>query len=234
MMNNRVRHQANLNQLGRVVKALGHMKDKVVFIGGSVIGLLISDEAAPDVRTTNDVDLIVEAIGLRHSDIEAEFRNLGFTHDISVDAHIARFLLDDLKVDILPIDGTDFGMNTDWHQLAVSTAQTLAIDGQTIRVISAPLLICTKLAAFHDRGRDDLKTSKDFEDILSIVDGREELLAEIIATDNSAKRYLTKQFAALLDNVNLPEAILWQLESDQQEREDIILSRMKAIASIKD
>lgn len=231
-MNNRIRHQANLNQLGRVVAALGHMQDKVVFIGGSVIGLLISDEAAPDVRTTTDVDLIVEAIGLRHSEIEAEFRKLGFAHDISEGAHIGRFLLGDLIVDILPIDGSSFGMNTDWHQLAVSTAQTLDLNGLQIRVINAPLLICTKLAAFHDRGKDDLKTSKDFEDILSIVDGREELLSEIIATDITAKAFLIQQFAALLKNADLSEAILWQLESDQQEREEIILARMSAIASI--
>lgn len=232
-MNNRARHQANLNQLERVVAALGHMQDKVVFIGGSVIGLLISDEAAPDVRTTVDVDLIVEAIGQRHSDVEAEFRQLGFVHDVSQDAHIGRFLLGDLIVDILPIDGNSFGMNTDWHQLAVSTAQTLELNGLTIRVINAPLLICTKLAAFHDRGKNDLKTSKDFEDILSIIDGREELLSEIIATDSVAKTYLIQQFDALLRNADLLEAIEWQLESDQQEREDIILARMTAIASIK-
>jgi len=41
-------------------KALGKMKNEVVFVGGAVAGVLITDSAAARIRPTNDVDCIVE------------------------------------------------------------------------------------------------------------------------------------------------------------------------------
>jgi hypothetical protein len=43
-----------------VADCLGPLLDQVVFVGGSIVGLLITNPAAPDVRPTDDVDVIVE------------------------------------------------------------------------------------------------------------------------------------------------------------------------------
>jgi len=59
-MYNRRRKQ-NLDRVAVVAERLGELRDEVVFLGGSIAGLLITDPAAPDIRTTLDVDLIVEA-----------------------------------------------------------------------------------------------------------------------------------------------------------------------------
>ncbi|MGI4788567.1 MAG: hypothetical protein ACRYFS_06925 [Janthinobacterium lividum] len=51
------------NSQAQLVKAawlLHPLQENFVFLGGLAMGLLISDPAAPDVRSTDDVDVFVE------------------------------------------------------------------------------------------------------------------------------------------------------------------------------
>ena len=52
----------NLAMVKQVAELLGPLLPKVVFLGGAATGLLITDEAAPEVRATKDVDVIVEIL----------------------------------------------------------------------------------------------------------------------------------------------------------------------------
>lgn len=52
----------NLPLLESVVAALGPLCPRFVFVGGCVTGLLITEAATPPVRTTRDVDVIVEVV----------------------------------------------------------------------------------------------------------------------------------------------------------------------------
>jgi hypothetical protein len=56
------RHHQNVERIVAVAGQLGELLQKVVFAGGSVTGLLITDPAFPDVRPTIDLDVIVEDI----------------------------------------------------------------------------------------------------------------------------------------------------------------------------
>ena len=47
-----------IEMLSSVARALGPLLDKVVFVGGSILGLLITDAAARAPRPTHDVDII--------------------------------------------------------------------------------------------------------------------------------------------------------------------------------
>ncbi len=51
----------NLPNLRVVAAALAGLEEQVVFVGGAVAGLLISDPLAERVRATVDVDAVVEA-----------------------------------------------------------------------------------------------------------------------------------------------------------------------------
>ena len=61
----------NLRLLIAVAQALGELRERFVFVGGCATGLLITDPAAPAVRPTGDVDVIVEAGAL------LEYRQIG-------------------------------------------------------------------------------------------------------------------------------------------------------------
>ena len=50
----------NLGMVERIAAALGQLRDRVVFVGGSATGLLITDPLAAAIRVTKDVDVIVE------------------------------------------------------------------------------------------------------------------------------------------------------------------------------
>lgn len=51
----------NLPQLRQIAEALGNLREQVVFVGGAVAGLLVTDPLADPVRATRDVDAVVNA-----------------------------------------------------------------------------------------------------------------------------------------------------------------------------
>ncbi len=50
----------NLPYLRSIAEALGELRGQVVFVGGAVAGLLITDPLADPVRATRDVDAVLE------------------------------------------------------------------------------------------------------------------------------------------------------------------------------
>jgi hypothetical protein len=231
----RNRHLENVAQVERVAEALQHLREKVVFIGGSIVGLQITDPAAPDVRRTKDVDIIIEVTGFSdHANKDAELRKLGFKHDISAHSHILRFRLGELIVDVLPEDGSPFGMKTDWYKSAVGSSKPHKLPSEiVIRLISAPLLVYTKFHAYADRGKGNLRESDDIGDILTVIDGRVELAEEVRQAEEKARQFIADRFSELLKNSQFEEAMTWQLIEDQQARQDIIIERMAVIAALK-
>jgi hypothetical protein len=67
----------------------------------------------------------------------------------------------------------------------------------TIRLLAPEYFIATKLEAYQGRGNNDPLLSHDLEDIINLVDGREELLGEIGQLQTSVRKYIAQQFAEL-------------------------------------
>ena len=51
----------NLPHLRAVARAVGDLRDQLVFVGGAVAGLLVTDPLADAVRATRDVDAVIRA-----------------------------------------------------------------------------------------------------------------------------------------------------------------------------
>jgi hypothetical protein len=72
----------NVQQLQIVAGALKALREKLVFVGGCVVGILITDTARPLVRATQDVDLVAEiASKVEYYAIAADLKKLGFQVD---------------------------------------------------------------------------------------------------------------------------------------------------------
>lgn len=171
----------NLAKLVHVARRLGSLLEKVVFAGGCATGLLVTDEAVPDVRATVDVDMIVEVISRAdYHRIEKRLRELGFSQSIEDDTPIiCRWEIDDIKVDVMPTDESILGFSNRWYSDAIKTAQEIQLeDDLTIRLLTAPYFLATKLEAFRGRGQGDYLASHDMEDIITIIDGRLSLLTK--------------------------------------------------------
>jgi len=90
------------------------------------------------------------------------------------------------------------------------TAHAVVIDlseERRVRIVNAPNLIATKLVAFSDRGAGDVLFSRDLGDIVALVDGREEIVDEVLATESTARTFISDAFRALLTDPSFVEAI---------------------------
>ncbi|MCC7529696.1 MAG: hypothetical protein IT342_14330 [Candidatus Melainabacteria bacterium] len=179
----------NCRLLESVADALGDLKDEVVFVGGMIAGLLVTDMLVSSVRPTDDVDFIVQVSTYsQYQELLQKLRQRGFSDDMLNDGPICRMKLGSILVDVLPTEGKILGFQNTFYPLAVETSKKFKLpNGTDIQIVTAPLFLCTKLEAFHDRGKGDYLTSSDLEDIISILNGRPELWREAWETPAAAR-----------------------------------------------
>jgi predicted nucleotidyltransferase len=228
----------NLAMVKRVAQRLDKLRDSVVFVGGAVVDLLITDPAAPAVRPTKDVDVIIEVASLYdYYKLADLLRSLGFKEDAQTEAGpVCRWVIDDIKVDTMPVEGQVLGFSNPYYRAAVETAVLREIaDGITIRLISAPCFLATKLEAFRDRGDGDFMGSSDMEDVIAVLDGRPEVIDEIRDAPHEVQHFLVKSFSAFLEDDDFLDSLSGHLEfeGDNLARVQIFLQRVRAIASIE-
>lgn len=225
----------NLARLAAAAKKLAPLLDQIVFVGGCVTGLLLTDPAAAPVRPTLDVDAIV-ATGsyAEFTALENRLRELGFHQSHIEGAPVCRWLSGDLILDLMPIDPSILGFSNRWYRPALEAAQSVRIDDCEIRLIAAPYFLATKLEAFHGRGNRDYRMSRDLEDIVTIIDGRPELVEEVSVSDSELRQYLGDEFRLLLSNPEFRDALPGHLlpDSASQQRLSLILGRIRQIITL--
>jgi predicted nucleotidyltransferase len=210
------------------------MPDRVVFVGGAVRGLLITDPAAAPERATDDVDLIVELTSaVEFHRLGAQLRALGFREDTSPGAPICRWIVEDVKVDVMPTEGSVLGFRNQWYVEAIATCIEVEAEGQRFRIVDAPHFCATKLDAYSDRGKGDLY-HHDIEDVVAVVDGRVELHGELAAAGEGVRRYVAEQVRGLLETSAFLDALPGHLPGDAagQARLPLVLRRLRGLASL--
>jgi hypothetical protein len=70
--------------------------------------------------------------------------------------------------------------------------------GKSIRLITAPFFLGTKMEAFRGRGQMDFQASHDLEDFVAVVDARSEILKEIADCPSDLCKYLAQAASNLL------------------------------------
>jgi hypothetical protein len=132
------------------------------------------------VRTTDDVDVIVEVASYaEYARSSKRLRKLGFSEDSSEGAPICRWLIDQMKLDVMPTDETILGFSNRWYKPAIEAAVLVDLDGFELRVVTTPYFIGTKLEAFRGRGKGDFYDRSDLEDIITVLDGRPTVVEEV-------------------------------------------------------
>ncbi|GBE14543.1 hypothetical protein BMS3Abin14_00587 [bacterium BMS3Abin14] len=226
--------EKHLEMLRKVARRLGETGNMVVYVGGSVAGLFSTDPASSDIRATADVDLIADVRSRsEYWKMEEAFRELGFKH---VPEIVCRWRLGDLFVDLMPPEDGIAGTSTNrWYRDAIRNSQKKDIgDGVFIRLVTPPYFVATKLEAFLNRGKDDYMASHDLEDVIAIVDAREELPEEIATADHEVRKFISELFARFLEDPKFLESLPGKLRGDaaNQARLPIIVMRMEKIARL--
>lgn len=220
----------NLPKLREIATALGDLRDRVVFVGGATAGLLVTDPAAAVVRATNDVDAIIEARIAEFRRVEAELAAHGFEHDVGSDV-ICRWIHRESGIlfDLMPVPERARFTNR-WYRYAIDTAEVIELgEGVTIRSVAAPAFVATKLDAFADRGSGDILASHDLEDVLNIVDGREELIRELERAPSSVRDAVRAAMTQLLTHADFANALPGLIADPN--RQEIVMRRLRALAA---
>jgi hypothetical protein len=226
--------------LERGAATLGDLVDEVAFVGGATVVLWITDPGAPPPRPTKDVDVVIEvSTPSAYHDFEARLRDRGFRHDTESGV-ICRWRYgdedpdDDLILDAMPATGDLLGFENPWQTAAMPHAARRTLpSGTEIRAITPPYLVATKLAAFAGRGRGDHLGSRDLEDIVLLLDGRQELVGEVESADATVRGFIAGEVTGLLEQARFIDAIFGFLRADmpsQVRAETVVLPRLRAIA----
>jgi predicted nucleotidyltransferase len=181
-------------------EALGQLVDDVVFVGGATVHLWVTEEAAPPVRATDDVDVICDVTSYaEYQGLADRLREQGLHEAIDEDV-ICRWRHPDsgLAIDVMPTAEEVLGFSNPWYVLGIETAVDVALpSGRIIRAVPPPVVIATKLAAWLGRGRGDVLKSLDVHDIVVLVNGRPELAAELANQDEDLRTYVANELESL-------------------------------------
>jgi|APSaa5957512622_1039677.scaffolds.fasta_scaffold53104_1 hypothetical protein len=229
-----IRMHSNTEILEQAVSLLEELTEQVVFVGGCSTGMLITDPAAPAVRVTLDVDVITNVDKL--SDyylLQEKLRDKGFKEDTGSDV-ICRYKNGTLILDVIPTDATVLGFGNEWLKPAYRSAEPVQLpSGKRVKMISGPYFLACKFSAFKGRGNGDY-ISPDIEDIISVIDGRPEIIPEVRSADSKLKRYLINSFKEILKDRDFHDTLPGILPGDQasQARIPMVLSRLLTIAEL--
>lgn len=225
----------NLALLHAMALALGPLRERLVFVGGCATGLLLTNPAATSVRATEDVDAIVEVASLAgYHALQPLLAERGFVQTMADNTPPFRWFWNRLQLDLVPVDAHVLGFANRWYRPGFAAAVSTAVDDRsptvTLRHLDAPHFIAAKFEAYNDRGGRDVYASHDLEDIVAVIDGRQELLIELQRADAALRDYITTQVRALLANAELPNALPGIVS--QPIRAGVVLQRLQAIAAI--
>jgi hypothetical protein len=229
-----VRATSNLRLLELVARRLGKLNDSVVYLGGCATALFINDPSALDVRSTIDVDCIIDVISLtEYYKFETQLSEKGFKKFMEDDV-ICRFRYDELILDVMPTDQKILGFGNRWYREALQNSVTHVIAPDlNIKSISAPYFLATKFEAFKTRGNNDLVGSHDYEDIISVIAGRTNIVEEVAEANFELQQNLKEKLKELLQNDQFEQTLPGHLNDGPATMQNVqvVINRFNQIVN---
>jgi hypothetical protein len=226
---------SNLEQLYETARLLRPILPDLVFVGGSVTSILVTDEGAGAPRVTLDVDAIAEISSYaEYAEFGQRLRALGFSEDASEGAPLCRWVNSGRILDVMPLDENILGFSNRWYRASMEAAITHQIHRDLeIRVVSAPYFLATKLEAFKGRGKGDFLASHDLEDLIFVIDGRRTITEEVKAEVPFLREYLRTEIRGLLMTPEFMDALPGYLLPDatSQTRIGTVVQRLEMLGS---
>lgn len=224
-------HHTNILRIKAVANALNSLNEKVVFIGGATVSLYVN-RPVMEIRPTDDVDVIIEILNYKErAELEERLRKIGFSNDID-SGIVCRYKIHGIVVDIMPTNDPSIGFSNKWYQEGFENSVDYKIDEYcSVKILDAPYFIATKIEAFKGRGKNDGRTSQDFEDIVFVLENRESIWKEINELEGDISTYLKNEFKELLKNKYLAEWIDSHVERVSPPATYIILDEIKNFVS---
>jgi predicted nucleotidyltransferase len=221
-------HKRNITRIKAVSNALSKLDIPVIFAGGAAASLYVDAAFKEEVRPTDDVDVVIEIMAYKnYAAVEEKLRSAGFANDITSKI-ICRYKYQGITVDIMPTDESILGFSNKWYVMGFKIAIDAAIDKQhKVKIFPVTYFIASKLEAFKDRGRNDGRTSTDFEDIVFVLNYRNGIWEEFATAPEEVKKYLWDEFNTIASSPFIYEWISCHIDFNEPGRVDFIITRLK-------
>ena len=229
--------RSNRPLLTRVARQLEPLLPELVFVGGATTELFFTSPAASEVRMTRDADVICEVAGrVEYHRLGERLRALGFREDASPGAPLCRWTSEGEVLDVMPVDEDILGFSNPWYERALATATWVNLsEDLQIRVVSPPMFMATKLAAFEGRGQGGLLGSHDIEDILVVIAYRDQLFPEVGAEPAESRAWIQERIRRhLIDHPDSEYAVTGSLPGAQVVPGLVprVLARVQTLAGV--
>lgn len=148
-------YSSNIDLIKIIASVLGkELLEKIIFVGGSVVGLYSSKNIKNEVRFTEDIDFVIKSNSIKEfNNFENILRKKGFENDLRKNAPICRWIYKDITVDAMTTDSKILGFSSIWYSLGIEKSIQFKIsDNDNIKLLSPEYFIASKIEAHNNRG----------------------------------------------------------------------------------
>lgn len=124
-------------RLQEVSESLPDILNRLVFVGGGVTELLMTDPAGRKPRPTEDLDCIIEvATRVEYHEIESYLGKAGYLNDAGTPPVICRWVKGALILDVMPTLAEILGFTNIWYRDAVAHPMPHELpNGKSVNII---------------------------------------------------------------------------------------------------
>jgi hypothetical protein len=224
----------SIDMLMVVARVLNRLPQPVVYTGGATIPLYLDALSARDMRPTDDVDCVVKVTSQReYYQLSATLRELGLSEDSSPGAPLCRWLCEGVKLDVMPIDPQILGFGNRWYEKGVAESIDFMLpNGMTIRIFTIAYLLASKIEAFGSRGKNQFYFSKDFEDIITLLNGSPSPISEITKSAPEVKTFINTWVKTERKNLDAMAPAFLSPSDRLAQRDRLLLETIDLLAKL--
>ena len=216
----------NLKVVEKVAKSLEEINKDVIYVGGAVISLYVTDEGAEQPRPTKDIDISVQISTYAQMDELREKLATKRIYPATTEKVLYRYSLDDILIDFIPFEATPLGPTNRWLKPGFEKAYPITIGNSEIRILPVSLFLATKWEAYKSRGNDP-RTSHDFEDIIYILDNNLDLVKDVRLANSDVQDSLKQMSTEILNHPSRNEIIECHLNPyTAEDRRGIVINKL--------
>lgn len=223
----------NLTIVEKVASALGELNDEVIYVGGAIISLYVTDEGAEQPRPTKDIDISVQISTYSQMDqlrVKLAAKNI---HPAPTETIMYRYSYEGIIIDFIPYEETPLGPTNRWLKPGFEKAHPAKIGDAEIKILPVSLFLATKWEAFNSRGGDP-RISHDFEDIIYVIDNNLNLVDDVIKAENDVQEFLKGMSNEILSHSSRNEIIECHINPyTMEERRKVIINKLENILKIE-
>ena len=222
----------NLQIVEKIALTLGELNTEVIYVGGAVVSLYVTDEGAEQPRPTKDIDISVQVCSYSEMDQLRERLAHKRIYPASNQTVMYRYTHEDILIDFIPYEETPLGPTNSWLKPGFQKAYPIKIGATEIRILPVSLFLATKWEAFKSRGNDP-RFSHDFEDVIYVVDNNLDLVNDVTNADKTVRDFLKSMSEEILSHSSRNEIIECHINPFiAEERRKLVVDKFERIMNL--